>query len=144
MQRTEEIYPITFIIFLLLFICLTVSCSPIPYVPPSEVNMEEVRAALEEAFPQMLGEGSAIEAPLSVGEIEIRSMESIQDCDRCPTVPFGFMNDQWRDFKSRLRKGDVIAFFRSDDESWEGLYGREGYAIIRDGKVVHIIITILS
>lgn len=134
--------PVTSSALLLLF--LTMSCAPILYVPPDEVDMEEVHAALNEAFPGMFGEGSTIEAPLSIGEIETRSMEEIRECERCPKVPFGFINDQWLDFKSRLHKGDVIAYFSSDDESWDGLYGREGYAIIRDGRVVHLLITGLS
>jgi len=59
-------------------------------------------------------------------------------------VPFGYMNRFWKDFKRQIKPGDSLVFFRSDRQSWNGLYGREGYALVRRGKVVKVMIGVLS
>jgi hypothetical protein len=43
-----------------------------------------------------------------------------------------------------MQNGDLIYHFTSDEESWAALYGIEGYALIRDGEVLTIIVTAVS
>lgn len=59
-------------------------------------------------------------------------------------VPFNKQNDRWERLKSSLRDGDQIWSFCSSPESWEHLAGRAGFAIVREGRVVDSIITIMN
>lgn len=43
-----------------------------------------------------------------------------------------------------MRKGDDLYEFRTPEESWDNLAGREGIALVRKGKIVAEIITIMS
>jgi hypothetical protein len=88
-----------------------------------------------------------VRGPLSIEQVEQESLKSIlvaikenvrQDI---PQVPFGFMNDRWKDFKQQLRNGDLIFHFISDKDSWDVLCGRAGYVLVRDGEVVDTITT---
>jgi hypothetical protein len=104
----------------------------------------EIRAALRAWQPNLFGTGSVIRGPLDVATVEKEGLKAVRDCAHCPQVPFGYMNRYWQDFKHELRPGDLLVFFRSDSKSWGGLYGREGYAILRKGKVVKVMIGVLS
>jgi hypothetical protein len=59
-------------------------------------------------------------------------------------VPFGFMNDQWLDFRGQIQEGDVLWEFRNPIEFWEGLCGREGICIVREGEVIACIVTTIN
>jgi hypothetical protein len=104
----------------------------------------EIRAAIRAWRPNLFGAGSVIRGPLGVTSVEQEGRKAVNDCGHCPQVPFGHMNRYWQDFKRQLKPGDLLVFFRSDTRSWNGLYGREGYAIIRKGKVVKVMIGVLS
>ena len=59
-------------------------------------------------------------------------------------VPFGFQHNEWLDFKSQIQKGDELWEFCSPMESWEHLCGRAGICIVRDGKIIDSIITVMN
>jgi hypothetical protein len=50
----------------------------------------------------------------------------------------------WLEFKSTYQTGDCILKFKTDEDSWSGLYGELGYAIIRDGAVKYMMVVIVS
>ena len=59
-------------------------------------------------------------------------------------VPFGFMNRDWRALLAQMREGDEFWEFCSPPESWEHLAGREGIALVREGKVIGTILTLMN
>jgi hypothetical protein len=62
-------------------------------------------------------------------------------------VAFGHIHDKWVEFKEQLLEGDELRHFRTPDETWETIFprcGLEGYAIIRDGALVTMIVTGIS
>jgi hypothetical protein len=51
---------------------------------------------------------------------------------------------RWTPFVSLMVPGDQLWRFRSPEHTWANLSGRAGYAIVRDGKVVHSLVTLLN
>ena len=49
-------------------------------------------------------------------------------------------------FKHQIKEGDEIWYYITPRETWTGcpLYGREGYALIRDDKVIDEILLSIS
>jgi hypothetical protein len=112
---------------------------PIPTLSLDEAN--RIRDLLHASGIGTFGEGSAVGGPLTVREIEQRSLREISQCSSCPQVPFGYANAAWKEFKSKVRRGDRIIYFVTDTASWRHLGGREGYALIRGARVVDSILT---
>jgi hypothetical protein len=59
-------------------------------------------------------------------------------------IPFGDMNKRWDALKSQMMDGDEIWEFSSSADSWNHLAGRAGLALVRQGKVIDCIVTILN
>jgi hypothetical protein len=92
-----------------------------------------------------------VRGPLSVAEVEQEMLMEVlcefgqyNDMRSIPRLPFAYANEVWQDFKAQVQDNDVIYFFTSDKASWHGLIGREGYALIRGGKVIRVLITAMS
>jgi len=51
---------------------------------------------------------------------------------------------QWQLIKARMVEGDECWYFNSAGDSWKNLVGRSGYAIVRDGKPIDGIITMMN
>jgi hypothetical protein len=51
------------------------------------------------------------------------------------------IREKFVEFITPMQKGDEYWFFRSSQASWLALAGREGYAILREGKVVAAYLT---
>ena len=47
-------------------------------------------------------------------------------------------------FKHELKPGYKVFSFNSPKETWEGLAGRRGYALVINGVIVEVIVTTLS
>jgi hypothetical protein len=58
--------------------------------------------------------------------------------------PFGSLNREWNYLKSTMQAGDELWNFSSSRESWEQLFGREGVAVVRDGKPMIGIVTLMN
>ena len=88
-----------------------------------------------------------VRGPLSIEQVEEESLRSVLESfsenvrKDIPKVPFGFSNDTWLKFKMRLCGTDKIYYFMSEKASWAVLCGCTGYALIREGQVVDVIIT---
>jgi hypothetical protein len=120
---------------------------------PAEPNVPYSEAEVEAIIGEFIGLGRSAEirGPLSVAEVEQEALVDIlcgiaeyHDMRSIPRLPFGYINGAWEELRSEVRAGDFIYSFTSDQESWQGLYGIEGYALIRDGEVVGVIVTAMS
>ena len=86
----------------------------------------------------MSGEGSFVGVLPSATVAEEAALEDIKRCGCCRQVPFGSAYDEWGAFKGWLRAGDFLVYFRNNNDSWRVMGGVEGYAIVRDGKIVRV------
>jgi hypothetical protein len=106
-----------------------------------ETCLVDARAALDRWSPKAFGDQATVRGPLSIAAIEQEALASSATCIDCPQKPFGYQHSEWQQFKSSIRDGDCIVFFHSNPASWRGLYGSEGYALIRNGSVYRTILT---
>ena len=80
------------------------------------------------------------ETVISARDAEAKHMVSIDGTE----VPFGYIQNKWRTLLEKMQEGDNLYEFRSSDESWKFLAGREGIALVRDGKIVADIVTSMN
>jgi hypothetical protein len=59
-------------------------------------------------------------------------------------VPFGGQNERWERLKASLQSGDQIWTFYSPPVTWEHCAGRSGVAVVREGRVVDCLITMMN
>jgi len=60
------------------------------------------------------------------------------------TRPFGFLNREWETLRAAMKHGDELWTFISPAASWQQLAGRMGVALLRDGKVIEVIVTAIN
>jgi len=106
--------------------------------------VRDARAALDAQWLAAFGPEATVEGPKTVEEIEQEALFRIAECTHCPLRPFGYQYAEWEQFKRLVRPGDCVVFFRSNPASWEGHFGREGYALVRGGRIVRWLLTALS
>jgi len=58
--------------------------------------------------------------------------------------PFGYQHDQWEALKAEMKSGDELWTFSSPADYWKNLAGRLGIALVRDGKIVDVIVTAMN
>jgi hypothetical protein len=58
--------------------------------------------------------------------------------------PFGALADKWEALEADIEPGDEGWSFSSPRESWMALSGRAGFALVRNGEPVRIIVTMLN
>ena len=58
--------------------------------------------------------------------------------------PFAFENPRWEALKGRMQPGDALWTFASRSESWQAHAGRSGIALVRAGKVVETLVTLMN
>ena len=51
---------------------------------------------------------------------------------------------RWKEFKSNIKDGDKVYYFKSPSWTWESLCGGAGYSIYRNGEEVNSITTIIN
>jgi hypothetical protein len=56
-------------------------------------------------------------------------------------IPFGYIYDEWIQFRRKIKWGDTLWSFCSSPESWNSLAGSKGYAIVRRGRIIDVFIT---
>jgi hypothetical protein len=59
-------------------------------------------------------------------------------------LPFGYQNSIWEAVKRSAQDSDEIWEFSSPAKSWKLLAGRAGVCIVRNGKVIDGIVTIMN
>ena len=55
-----------------------------------------------------------------------------------------WLDKEWKPFIAKIKEGDELWHFKSAPIYWEHLMGREGFAILRNGKTMHSINTIIN
>ena len=99
-------------------------------------------AASDSASCEKLPENYQISNPVTVAEVEIEWSKDLPEMTRLrpdiPQLPFGFINDRWNRFKAKIKDGDILVRFISDQQSWKNLAGREGLAVLRRGCLVDV------
>ena len=80
---------------------------------------------------------------VSLEEAQAANMVSDERLSDKP-VPFGFMNFAWGHLLSLYNEGDELWEYRNSPESWADLSGKEGYVLLRNGKIVDEITTGMS
>ncbi len=58
--------------------------------------------------------------------------------------PFGALNAKWEALKADMQPNDELWTFSSPPRTWEDLAGRAGIALVRDGQVIEVIVTMLN
>lgn len=133
---------VNLLIFILLFLLsgpsLANSCDPSELLP-------EMERMFENDFGLKFDEiNDKIYGPLSIAEVEKESTVKIEIEGKMRAIPFGYINDKWEEFKALYSSGDCIYHFKTGPKSWAALYGREGYILVREGKIIHYILSALS
>ncbi len=59
-------------------------------------------------------------------------------------VPFGFINKRWLELKTQIQEGDELWEFSSSAESWKHLAGRSGLCIVRKGRIIASLVTLMN
>jgi hypothetical protein len=59
-------------------------------------------------------------------------------------IPFGGQHDRWERLKASLKTGDEVWAFCSPPESWEHHAGRTGVAVVREGRVIDCLVTMMN
>lgn len=84
-----------------------------------------------------------VSAPMTIAEIERQEMDRLSQHLKIrpdyPRVPFGFMNAEWKVFKSMSRPGDKFVRYSTDEHSWQHLAGEAGVAVIRSGCLIGML-----
>jgi hypothetical protein len=93
---------------------------------------------------KIFGERTQVDGPFTIEQIETDNMITIEKNGKSVTLPFGYINDDWETLKVQYQEGDGIYKFSSDQESWDRLAGRAGYALIRDNQIIAEIITLMN
>lgn len=82
-------------------------------------------------------------AQITVEEAEAKHMKTIGRIPR--TVPFGFLNDSWKNrILGQMIQGDELWEFSNSSNHWENLAGRRGIALVRDGEIIASITTLMN
>ncbi len=84
-------------------------------------------------------------------EIRLREMASLEISDENKQKLLDqseqfreWAKNEWMPFIELMQPGDELWQFCSPGESWANLAGRAGYAIVRDGEIVHSLVTLLN
>lgn len=97
---------------------------------------------------RLIAEGWSISEPLHVEEVEKGSLIEIKKAKETipdlPLVPFGFENDSWIGFKALTKEREAIYLISAPESDWKQLRGTQGYAIIRNEKVVYYFRTLVN
>jgi hypothetical protein len=112
-----------------LWVVLLGGALPAVQAHASETCVKDARAALDAQWLVAFGPEATVQGPKSIETIEREARGEIAKCSHCPQKPFGYQHSEWEQFKRVIRAGDCVVFFRSNPASWNGLFGREGYAL---------------
>jgi hypothetical protein len=79
---------------------------------------------------------------LSFAESSLRSKAEPERFERFMNSKAADYGDgDWAELRRQWREGDELWLFRTSGESWKQLMGWEGYALVRDGKVIGAVVT---
>ncbi len=120
--------------------------------------LERYRAAKEKAWRESpAGQAESKRQYREDIEREIKPWICVDDLTR-RNVPWSEFDADYQEFKNlfqrdrdifealmaKVQPGDEIASFSTHEETWKRMFGRGGWAIVRDGKVVAQLVTIMN
>lgn len=78
--------------------------------------------------------------------VEQAEAENTVGDDRLGQMPlaFGSSNSEWKELLAQMQSGDELWEYCSPVETWDFLYGRAGFAIVRDGEIVASMLTSMN
>lgn len=91
-----------------------------------------------------IGSRFTLQGSESISNIEKKNRISILVNGKRVSRVFGYSNENWRKFKSKVRNGDCVVHFNTPDSEWNPLEGGSGYALIRKGHVVESFLVRIS
>jgi hypothetical protein len=59
-------------------------------------------------------------------------------------LPFGGLAKEWDLLKAQVREGDEIWSYCSPEATWKAMCGRQGIWLIRNGKIIYDIVTLMN
>ena len=84
-----------------------------------------------------------LQSQTTIDEAEAANMVKDDQLGPDP-VPFGFINEEWKELLKQMQEGDELWEFESPPETWENLAGRKGIALIRNCQVIAYIVTLMN
>jgi hypothetical protein len=81
------------------------------------------------------------EGPLNIEDVEKEHLVILKRNGREDTVPFGYINKEWKRLKRNYKTGAELYHFRTDKGSWLVLCGQDGYVLIRNKRIIGEIIS---
>ena len=131
------------LLFSILVVAGCSSTQPIDSVEEAQYEPEELSWFEENEW--------GVSEPLTVAEIESEAMRECEEYQRSPgarpdvpMVPFGFANDRWLEFKSKVQESDEIREIVAPPEYWSRLAGWKGFVLVREGKIVADMMTLIN
>lgn len=87
--------------------------------------------------------------PITIEEAERMHTPTREDPARVKkfpqlALPFGFNNGQWESLKAQMQPGDELWWFSTSAQTWKDLRGRAGIELVRHGKPIAVIITLMN
>jgi len=87
----------------------------------------------------------------SIEREHMRRAEDLREVDRrspervaALLKPFGYSNSKWEALKAGMQPGDELWTFTSSPASWRALAGSAGIALVREGRIVATIVTMMN
>jgi hypothetical protein len=99
--------------------------------PAAEPNVKAVPASEEDVIPKQW-----LDRQITVEQAETEQMVD--------GVPLGPGHDAWKQLKASLQPGDALWTYCSPWESFKALAGRCGIAVVRNGRVVNALVTMMN
>ena len=114
----------------MIVLAVLVSASPL-WAADSGTKAQSVPAEQGDAIPKQW-----LDQEISVEQAEAQNMVD--------GIPFGVNSSAWKRLKDSLQGGGRLWTYCSSYESFKALAGRCGFAIVRDGRVVMQLVTIMN
>jgi hypothetical protein len=76
--------------------------------------------------------------------VETTSIQQAEAAHTRGDIPFGRQNEEWERLEAALEAADELWTFCSPAESWEHHAGRMGVAVVRGGRIVMSLVTIMN
>ncbi|GHU19437.1 hypothetical protein FACS189475_06650 [Betaproteobacteria bacterium] len=110
---------------------------------PQDCDEKYLPAFQQWAPRNVWGEGAIISGPLDPQDVEKKALERVASYSGgTPRLAFGYRNNAWKWLIQDMQAGDTLHFYSMDDQAKDALRAEEGYAVIRDGKIVAKMATI--
>ena len=74
-------------------------------------------------------------------ELDRLDIDCVEEARFLASSAFARWREKWTAFVDQMEPSDELWFFTSPPELWQRLSGVAGYAIVRDGRPIHILVS---